>query len=166
MFGLVLSKRPHNYKVVDNVLSRSAMPTSERNMKWLKKHGFTDIINFRESGSLYHGGRERELAEKYGIRYHHIPTDVKNMNEQQVAQFLDIVEGVENQGGRVDIHCRFGRDRTGAYTWIYKQKHGIGEMYENEQEMRSMGHDSAELPLLVNWVKDYLYKDWGGRKCL
>ena len=50
--------------------------------------------------------------------------------------------------------------------WIYKQKNGIGEMFENEREMRSMGHEGAELPMLVNWVKDYLYKDWGGRKSL
>ncbi|MBO6271262.1 tyrosine-protein phosphatase [bacterium] len=166
MFGITLAKKPHNYKIIDEVVSRSAMPTSERNMKWLKKHGVTDIVNFRQSGSLYNGGREREAADKYGIRYHHIPTDVKHPSEKQVAHFLDIVEGVEKQGGKVHIHCRYGADRTGMYSWIYKQKHGLGEMVENEREMRQMGHESIELPSLINWIKDYLYKDWGGRKSL
>ena len=163
MFGIVLAKKPQNYKVIDNVVSRSAMPTSERNMKWLKKQGVTDIVNFRISGSLGKNARERDIAEKYGIRYHHIPTDVRHPSEHQVGKFLDIVEDVERKGGKLDIHCRDGKDRTGMYSWIYKQTHGIGEMRENESEMHRFGHESAELPMLINWIKDYLYKDWGGR---
>ena len=166
MFGIVIPKKPHNYRVIDEYVTRSAMPTSERNIKWLKKHGVTTIINFRRTGALYHGGREREVAEKYGMKYYHIPTDPKHPTEEQVEHFLDIVEGVEREGGHVHIHCSRGLDRTGAYSWIYKQKHGIGEMWENEREMRKMGHDNLELPMLVNWIKDYLYKDWGGRKTL
>ena len=166
MFGITLAKKPHNYRVVDEYLSRSAMPTSERNMKWLKNHGVTAIVNLRQSGSLYHGGREREAAEKYGIKYFHIPMDPYHLKDAQADHFLDIVEGVKQEGGHVHFHCSRGQDRTGAMAWIYKQKNGIGEMSENEREMRSMGHEGAELPALVNWVKDYLYKDWGGRKTL
>lgn len=163
MLGITLAKKPENYKKIDELVSRSAMPTSAKNIKWLKKQGVTDIINFRLSGSLAKGGREREIAEKYGMRYHHIPTDIKHPSEKQVGQFLDIVDGVEKEGGKVHIHCRIGADRTGMYSWIYKQKHGIGEMAENEKEMHSLGHNNLELPSLINWVKDYLYKDWGGR---
>lgn len=163
MFGITLAKRPHNYKVIDELVSRSAMPTSEKNIKWLKKQGITDIINFRASGSLYYGGTERAAAEKYGITYHHIPTDVEHPQEEQVGQFLNIVDNVEKNGGKVHIHCRVGSDRTGMYSWIYKQTHGIGSMRENEYEMHIMGHDCVGLPSLINWVKDYLYKDWGGR---
>ncbi len=163
MLGITIPKRPHNFEVIDNLVSRSAMPTSERNIKWLKNHGITDVINLRTSGSLYHGGREREACEKYGMNYHHIPTDVKHPSEKQVGQFLDIIDGVGQKGGKVHIHCRLGADRTGMYSWIYKQTHGIGTLQENEAEMRKMGHDSLELPGLINWVKDYLFKDWGGR---
>ena len=164
MFGITFAKKPLNYRKIDDFMSRSAVPATEGQMKWLKKQGVTDIVNFRLSGSLNnHKVRERELAEKYGIRYHHIPTDVKHPSERQVEHFLDIVEGVENEGGKMHVHCRYGKDRTGMYSWIYKQKHGEGEMAQNEQEMHCMGHDSAELPLLINWIKDYLYKDWGGR---
>jgi len=163
MFGIVFAKRPQNYKVVDNFISRSAMPTSEKNMKWLKKHGVTDIINLRISGSMNRKEMEREAAEKYGIRYHHLPTDANNPDERMVGRFLDIVDNVENKGGKIHIHCRYGSDRTGMYAWIYKQKHGIGEMAENEREMFALGHERVEVPMLVNWVKDYLYKDWGGR---
>lgn len=166
MFGVVLAKKPPNYQKIDELVSRSALPNSERDIKWLKKHGITDVINFRMSGSLDSGKREREVVEKYGMKYHHIPTDVKHPSERQVGHFLDIVEGVENQGGKVHIHCRAGADRTGMYSWIYKQKNGIGEMSENEREMREMGHNNIEIPSLINWVKDYLYKDWGGRKTL
>ena len=166
MFGLVFAKKPHNYQVVDDVLSRSAMPTSERNMKWLKKHGVTTIVNLRQSGSMVNGGRERAAAEKYGIKYFHIPINPRHPHDEQADHFLDIVEGVKQDGGHVHVHCTHGKDRTGALSWIYKQKNGLGEMYENEREMRQIGHEGAELPMLVNWVKDYLYKDWGGRKSL
>ena len=52
MFGITIAKKPNNYKRIDELVSRSAMPNTEKNMKWLKKQGVTDIVNFRISGSV------------------------------------------------------------------------------------------------------------------
>lgn len=166
MFGITIAKKPKNYKVIDELMSRSAMLTSEKNVKWLKKHGVTTVVNLRQSGHLQNGGRERTIVEKYGMKYIHIPMMARHLREDQVDHFLDIVEGVKKEGGKLHFHCRHGSDRTGAMTWIYKQKHGIGEMSENEREMFTLGHNNLELPSMINWIKDYLYKDWGGRKGL
>ncbi len=163
MLGLTFAKKPDNYKVIDELVSRSAQPDGKANIKWLKKHGVTDIINFRMRDDVGRCLTERELASKAGIKYHNIPTDAHDPDERQIGQFLDLVEGIREKGGKVHIHCRAGADRTGMYSWIYKQKHGIGEMAENEKEMRDMGHNNIAYPLLINWIKDFLYKDWGGR---
>ena len=92
-----------------SVVSRSARPKNS-NIKWLKKQGVTDIVDFtsaKDSVSF----NEREAVEKAGLHYHNIPTNPFHPKESQVGEFLDLVEG-----------------RTGMYSWIYKQKHGIVEI--------------------------------------
>lgn len=158
MFGITFAKKPHNFKQIDSLVSRSAQP-KKSNIKWLKKHDVTDVINFCHSGDkkLFN---ERDIVEKAGMHYHNIPTDPRHPSERKVGEFLDLVEGIRQRGGKVHIHCHHGADRTGMYSWIYKQKHGIGEMQENEREMIKMGHDNVYFPNMINWIKEYLYKGW------
>lgn len=158
MLGISFAKKPENYAIIDELVSRSAQPEA-KNIKWLKKHGVTDVINFRISGKEI-GFNEKEVVEKAGMHYHNIPTDARHPNEEKVGQFLDIVEGVRQAGGKVHIHCQAGADRTGMYSWIYKQKHGLGEMKDNEKEMIKMGHDRVMYPGLIRWITDFLYKGW------
>ena len=98
------------------------------------------------------------IQGKIGMHYHNIPTNPFRPKEEQVGQFLNLVEGVQKGGGKVHIHCKHGADRTGMYSWIYKQKHGLGEMEENRKEMIKMGHDYVAFPRLISWITDYLYK--------
>ncbi len=152
------AKKPENYQKIDELVSRSARP-KKSNIKWLKKHGVTDIVDFtsaQDSAAF----NERAAVEKVGIHYHNIPTNPFHPRESQVGEFLDLVEGVKQQGGKVHIHCKHGADRTGMYSWIYKQKHGLGEMEENRKEMIKMGHDFINFPRLIGWITDYLYKGW------
>ena len=154
----IFAKRPRNYQKIDEFVSRSAQP-QKNNIKWLKKHGVTDVINFCHEGDIK-TYNEQALVENFGMRYYNIPTDPYYPSERRVGQFLNLVEGIKKNGGKVHIHCKAGADRTGMYSWIYKQKHGIGEMQENEREMIKMGHDNISFPWLINWIKEYLYKGW------
>lgn len=158
MFGITFSNKPQNFKQIDSSVSRSAQP-KESNIKWLKKHGVTDVIDFCDEGDRKFYD-EQALVENAGIHYHNIPTDPLHPSERKVGEFLDLVEGIKQNGGKVHIHCYHGADRTGMYSWIYKQKHGIGEMKDNEREMIKMGHDRCCFPKMINWIKDYLYKGW------
>lgn len=149
--------KPDNYKKIDNTVSRSAQPKAE-DFKWLKEQGVTDIINFRTMYVSGIGFDEKSLVEQNGMKYHNIPSHTKTPNEQNIGKFLDIVDNVQKQGGKVHIHCKAGADRTGMYSWIYKQTHNLGSMKSNEKEMLEMGHHYNLYPNLINWIKNFLTK--------
>ncbi len=149
--------KPDNYKKIDNTVSRSAQPKAE-DFKWLKEQGVTDVINFRTMYVSGIGFDEKSLVEQNGMKYHNIPSHTKTPNEQNIGKFLDIVDNVQKQGGKVHIHCKAGADRTGMYSWIYKQTHNLGSMKSNEKEMLEMGHHSKLYPNLINWIKNFLTK--------
>ena len=48
MFGITFAQKPHKFKQIDSLVSRSAQP-KKSNIKWLKKHDVTDVINFCQS---------------------------------------------------------------------------------------------------------------------
>ena len=149
--------KPDNYKKIDNTVSRSAQPKAE-DFKWLKEQGVTDVINFRTMYVSGIGFDEKSLVEQNGMKYHNIPSHTKTPNEQNIGKFLDIVDNVQKQGGKVHIHCKAGADRTGMYSWIYKQTHNLGSMKSNEKEMLEMGHHYNLYPNLINWIKIFLTK--------
>ena len=149
--------KPDNYKKIDNTVSRSAQPKAE-DFKWLKEQGVTDVINFRTMYVSGIGFDEKSLVEQNGMKYHNIPSHTKTPNEQNIGKFLDIVDNVQKQDGKVHIHCKAGADRTGMYSWIYKQTHNLGSMKSNEKEMLEMGHHYNLYPNLINWIKNFLTK--------
>ena len=157
MFNITFPKKPSNYRQIDEFVSRSAQPRKS-GIKWLKKQGVTDIISFRKEGTS--SFNEKEYVENMGMKYHCIPTSGRNPSEEKVGKFLDIIEDIKNTDGKVHIHCKAGADRTGMYSWIYKQKNGIGEMEENKREMFHMGYNPIMYPKLIRWIEDYLYKGW------
>ena len=157
MFGITFPKKPSNYLQIDDFVSRSAQPRKS-GIKWLKKQGVTDIISFRKNPPSSFD--EKAYVEELGMKYHNIPMSARKPSEEKVGQFLDLVEGIKEMDGRVHIHCKAGADRTGMFSWIYKQKNGIGSMSENKSEMFHMGYDPTMYPRLIRWIEDFLYKGW------
>lgn len=154
---ITFKAKPDNYAVIDDTLSRSAQPM-KGDFAWLKKHGVTDIINFR---TMFVSGcdfDEKAIAESLGMKYHNIPSISKAPTEDNIAKFLDIVEGVHKNNGKVHIHCMAGADRTGMYAFIYKTLNGIGTRSENQAEMIKFGHNFKRYPDLIPWINEYLNK--------
>lgn len=158
MFSYIFFKgKPANYKKIDNTLSRSAQP-KEEDFKWLKEQGVTDVVNFR---TMYVPGQdfdEKSVVEKNGMKYHNIPSYTRYPYEQNIGEFLDLVDDVQSRNGKVHIHCKAGADRTGMYSWIYKQKHNLGDMESNKKEMLEMGHHDKIYPDLIGWIENFLEK--------
>lgn len=144
--------KPNNYAKIDNFVSRSAQP-KEDDFQWLKNEGVTDVINFRTMVEPGQNFDEKRVVEGLGMKYHNIPSITPEPNEEKIAKFLDIVEGVREQGRNVHIHCKAGADRTGMYAFIYKTVKGIGTMTENIQEWIDFGHNTKRFPNLINYVK-------------
>lgn len=154
---ITFNGKPINYAKINNTVSRSAQPKAA-DFAWLKKRGVTDVINFRTmvvSGCHFD---EKAVTEALGMKYHNIPSVSKFPTEENVSKFLDIVEGVQKNNGKVHIHCMAGADRTGMYSYIYKALNGIGTRSENEAEMIKFGHNYKRYPDLISWINKYLDK--------
>ena len=154
MFKIFFAK-PDNYKSIDKYLSRSAQPTKS-NLRWLKKNGVTDIINLRTMHTPKIDFEEGEYVKKLGMNYHNIPSITKYPKEENVGKFLDIVEGVKNNGGKVHVHCKEGADRTGMYSYIYERLNNIGTVKDNLEEMTKHFWHKDRYPHLDKWAEIFV----------
>lgn len=110
-----------NFGVVDSVLSRGGQP-KKNGLRALKDAGFKTVINLRDGEDDIDD--EREVADNLKLNYISIPMSAfKKPSSQQIQQFFNIVNAPENQP--VFLHCRQGKDRTGAMVAMYRMaKHG------------------------------------------
>jgi len=154
---IIFCGKPVNYAKIDNTVSRSAQPKAG-DFAWLRNRGVTDVINFRTMVVSNCDFDEKAITEALGMKYHNIPSISKAPKEENIAKFLDIVEGVRKKNGKVHIHCMAGADRTGMYAYIYKTLNGIGKRSENQIEMINFGHNYIRYPDLLPWVNEYLDK--------
>lgn len=148
--------KPKNYGKIDRYLSRSAQPQSENSIKWLKKHGVTDVINLRtmEKPEIYYN--EESVVKDMGMTYHHIPSITKFPKKENIGQFLDIMEGVKQKGGKAHIHCKEGSDRTGMFAYIYERLNNIGTVKENLEELTHHHWHKDRYPYLNEWAETFV----------
>lgn len=151
----IFKAMPKNYVQIDNYISRSAQPDKE-DFLWLKEQGVTDVINFRTLVVEKIDFNEEQEVKKVGLTYHSIPSVTRHPKEENILRFLDIIEKVKAQAGKVHIHCMAGADRTGMYAFIYKVLNKIGTIADNEKEWLERGHNIRLYPNLRNWTKDFM----------
>lgn len=111
-----------NFGVVDEALSRGGQPKKNGGLKALKAAGVKTIINLRDGDDDIQ--EEKEIAASLDLKYVSIPMSAfKKARPDQVQQFFNIMSDRRNQP--VFIHCRQGKDRTGAMVAMYRMaKHG------------------------------------------
>ena len=157
IYPITFLGKPNNYVNINNTISRSAQPLKD-DFVWLKEQGITDIINFRTMVVSAIDFDEKALVEKLGMKYHNIPSITIAPSEENVAEFLNIIDTVEKQGGKTHIHCKAGADRTGMYAYIYKSLKGLGTRLGNQIEMIRLGHDLERYPDLLPWTNELINK--------
>ncbi len=101
---------PNLHKVSDNFY-RSGQITEE-GIEGLKKLGIKTIINLR----TFHN--DRYILQNSGINYAHIYEQVWNIEEDDVIDFIKIVNNRDNWP--ILVHCLYGADRTGTMSAIYR----------------------------------------------
>ena len=142
---------PNAGKVTD-VLYRGAQP-KEIGFSELKKLGITIIVDLRgEDREKIEW--ERKLAESLGIRFVHIPVSGWSPpTDEQVIQFLSLLRS--EPGQKVFVHCRFGDDRTGVFTAVYRMAF---EKWTAEQAMKEMYFFSFNgfwHPSMKSFIRDF-----------
>ncbi len=148
---------PPNYQKIDNTVSRSAQPEKE-DFSWLKDQGVTDVVNFRTMGKSGLDYDEKAVVEKDGMIYHNIKSVTKYPTEENVGQFLDVIEGVKQKGGKVHIHCKAGADRTGMYSYIYERMNNLKDETSGKQEWFNRGYHFNIYPKLMEWADKFLQR--------
>ena len=157
MISVYFTGQPNNYARINEKVSRSVQPAKE-DFKWLKDNGVTDVINFRTMGVAGIDFDEELEVKKLGMNYHNIPTHTKNPKSSQVFDFLNLVDKITNNDGKVHIHCKTGADRTGMYSFIYKSVKNIGSLGENVMEWINRGYHLDLYPKLLPWAYNFVAK--------
>ena len=107
----------------------------------LKQEGIKAIINLRQS-TEHDGAGEVSEAKRLGLRYYNIPVNSRWLNDEQVREFLKILEDPENRP--VFIHCA-SANRVGAF-WMSRRVLVDGWRLEKaEEEANRVGLRSPHL---------------------
>jgi len=95
------------HKAISQKVSVGGQP-GVPDLQELRKAGIKTVVNLRVAGenSPLTPVEERALAEKLGLRYHHIPISLDDLTPAQVKELREILE---NSQGPVFVHCGMGQ---------------------------------------------------------
>jgi tyrosine-protein phosphatase SIW14 len=142
----------HNAGKISETLYRGAQPR-EVGLSELKILGITTIVDLRGEDREKIAW-ERKRAESLGMRFVNIPVSGWSPpTDEQVVQFLSLFRG--DPGKKIFVHCRFGDDRTGVFTAVYRM---AIEKWSAEQAMNEMyffGFNGFWHPSMKTFVRDF-----------
>jgi len=99
-----------NFSRVSDALYRGAQPGPE-GFQRLKAMGIKTIVDLR-------GASHRDELSDFDFKSVHLPTNVFQIEDAKVIEFLRTVRDPANQP--VFVHCERGADRTGCYVAAYR----------------------------------------------
>jgi tyrosine-protein phosphatase SIW14 len=137
---------------ISEVLYRGAQPR-EVGLSELKILGINTIVDLRGEDREKISW-ERKHAESLGMRFVNIPiSGWSPPTDEQVVQFLSLLR--ENPAQKIFVHCRFGDDRTGVFTAVYRM---AVEKWPADQAMKEMyffGFNGFWHPSMKSFVHDF-----------
>src|SRR5260370_6531825 len=142
---------PHAGKITET-LYRGAQP-EEVGLSELKILGITTIVDLRGEDRekiLW----ERQHAESLGMRFVNIPVSGWSPpSDEQFAQFLSLLR--DRPGQKIFVHCRFGDDRTGVFTAVYRMAVEKWPADQALKEMYFFGFNGFWHPSMKAFVRDF-----------
>jgi protein-tyrosine phosphatase len=117
-----------NFGIVDDHVLRGAQP-STASIPMLKALGVTTIIDLKLPDKS--GETEKLEADRDGILYTNMP--MESLARPTTEQVNAILATITNAPGKVFVHCRAGKDRTGTIVACYRILHND---WTSEQALR------------------------------
>ena len=137
---------------INDILYRGAQPR-EVGLSELKILGITTIVDLRGEDREKIVW-ERQHAESLGMRFLNIPVSGwAPPSDEQVVQFLSLFR--DNPGQKIFLHCRFGDDRTGVFTAIYRMAIEKWPADQATKEMYFFGFNGFWHPSMKSFVRDF-----------
>ena len=132
-----------NFHEVDEGFFRGGQP-DEKEIEALRALGFRTVVSFRNEERVIQW--EKGLVTKNGMAFISIPlTWRKSPSQEKVDHFLKIVS--ESNRRPLFIHCREGRDRTGAMVALYRIARQGCPVEEAYREAKRYGFRDQAFPL-------------------
>jgi tyrosine-protein phosphatase SIW14 len=137
---------------INDILYRGAQPR-EVGFSELKLLGITTIVDLR--------GEDREKivwerkhVESMGMRFINIPVSGWDApSDEQVVEFLSLFR--DNPGQKIFMHCRFGDDRTGVFTAVYRMAIEKWPAEQATKEMYFFGFNGFWHPSMKTFVQNF-----------
>lgn len=142
-----------NFGQVDERLYRGAQPLELDVYTQLEKLGINTVINLRDNPDP----REKEFAFSAGMVFINIPIVGGNPpTHEQAEMFMDIINNPLS--GKVFVHCKGGRHRTGAMCAVYRFEKYHWVFDEVYAEMKEYGFFSSwGFGDIKEWVRNYAF---------
>ena len=102
--GLAAAKQ-HGVSTVVNLMTSEEIDAPQPAVKPVLRPWWVDMLD-RPAPKKVESVKEVQAAQALGLRYEHVPVDVKAPSEDSVARFLTIVKEVNSQN--LLIHCDVG----------------------------------------------------------
>jgi protein tyrosine phosphatase (PTP) superfamily phosphohydrolase (DUF442 family) len=142
----------HNAGKITEALYRGAQPR-EVGFSELKILGITTIVDLRGEDREKIAW-ERKRAESLGMRFVNIPVSGWSPpTDEQVVQFLSLFH--DNPGQKIFVHCRFGDDRTGVFTAVYRMAIEKWSAEQAIEEMYFFGFNGFWHPSMKLFIRDF-----------
>ena len=144
-----------NFRQVDKDLYRSGVPSDDDMAAFARLGIKTDItLQFTGGSEAPVVKHEKKVAKDLGIKFVHLPLPWgKQPPRAMITKFLAVFKDPKNLPAIV--HCKRGRDRTGAMVGLYRI---VENGWTNEKafkEMESFGFVKADYPHYAEFVLGY-----------
>ena len=139
------------FQEIEPGLSRGGQPNRD-GYRFLRDQGYRTVISFRKNDD------ERRELERLGINYVEIPMQAglfsaSTPTEEDLQRFFATLS--DSMAHPVFIHCRHGKDRTGAMTALYRVQSCGWSNEEAVREMKERGF-SGHYKKLMRFVREYV----------
>lgn len=131
-----------NFHEVEEGFFRGGQP-DEEGVKALKALGIQTVISFRNEGKIIRW--EKEFVEKNGMTFVSIPLTWRKSPTQEEADYF--LRSISEKNRPLFIHCREGKDRTGAMVALYRITQQGCPVEEAYQEAKRYGFRDHAFPL-------------------
>ena len=123
-----------NFHKVDEGVYRSAQLTPWKLKKIIKKYNIKTIINLRGTKKNYMYEKEKEICEKFGVKY--IPFQIASRNLPKPEEIEELINIFKNEQKPMLFHCKAGADRTGFVATLYHIVNGKSKKEAIKKELK------------------------------
>ncbi|MFA6269415.1 MAG: dual specificity protein phosphatase family protein [archaeon] len=110
-----------NFKQVDDLVNRSGIITSKKELVTLARQGYKSIISLEALDPAL-----QSFAKKVGIKVYNIPIDdYEAPTMRETLRMIAAIERTRALGAKTLIHCQHGKQRSGTMATLYLASKGM-----------------------------------------